>query len=179
MRWWWLVGAVVGCGGPPSDSDSGNTDSCTSEAIQLEVGTGEMQFLKLAAGDPVTLVHGPQGGWHVWTAIQSKFSEPEVSILPSITVPSMGGLTLSGDQQAQFVALLYDEATCDGAFAGLRAYVDTDQATGPTGLDLICALEGVEMELCVNVTDIVDGRSADQCVTVTAELDAVDVPNCP
>lgn len=47
--------------GPPEDGGS----------PRLEVGTGESTFVALNDGDPVELVHGPQGGYHVLVAVRA------------------------------------------------------------------------------------------------------------
>jgi hypothetical protein len=198
MSRWWTV-AVIGlaaCSGSPSgdgkDGDSGSTaEGCTSQDLSVVVGTGELAYEPLNAGDVVTTVHGPQGGWHIWTAVDVSFSEPQVSIQPTVTVPDYGDIQVSGNQQPQFVALSnYDETSCNGQFYGMRSFIDTDSAVldglcsggfepaCDNAQAVICALAGHEMDLCVTVADIVDGRSATSCTTVTAQLDPVDEPAC-
>jgi hypothetical protein len=43
---------LLGCGGAPA----------------VDVGTGADRFLPLHDGDVVPIIHGPQGGYHVWGA---------------------------------------------------------------------------------------------------------------
>ncbi|MBS2012501.1 MAG: hypothetical protein JST00_06430 [Deltaproteobacteria bacterium] len=40
--------------------------------LSVEVGTGTKDFVALADGDPVDLTYGPQGGFHIWTAVRVK-----------------------------------------------------------------------------------------------------------
>ncbi len=42
----------------------------TSPTLLVEVGTGASDYVPLADGDPVDLIYGMQGGWHVWTAVK-------------------------------------------------------------------------------------------------------------
>lgn len=37
----------------------------------FEVGTGTWRFEELGDGQPVDLIRGAQGGWHVWVAVRS------------------------------------------------------------------------------------------------------------
>lgn len=42
----------------------------TAPTLSVEVGTGSADYVPLADGDPVELIYGTQGGWHVWTAVR-------------------------------------------------------------------------------------------------------------
>ncbi len=114
----WMCGltalGLVGCsgGGTGTGEDSTGT-GCTTEDYYVEVGTGEFQFETLSDGDVVTMVHGPQGGWHIWTSVVTHGSEPEVRIRPAIEAPDLGIRVTDPDLES-FVALVYDDATCEG-----------------------------------------------------------------
>ncbi len=50
-------------------------DHCRSENAgppEVLLGVGETAWAPLAAGDTVTVVEGPQGGYHIWFAIETK-----------------------------------------------------------------------------------------------------------
>ena len=42
----------------------------TPSAFDVEVGTGDTDFQPLAEGAEVDLIHGVQGGWHIWTGFR-------------------------------------------------------------------------------------------------------------
>ncbi len=54
---------LTGCG-----SGAGSCDAPSSPAA-FELGTGEVCFARLAPGQTVPEIAGPQGGFHVWTAV--------------------------------------------------------------------------------------------------------------
>lgn len=66
------LSAVLACG----DGSSGRSPAelepvpSTPPSLEVEVGTGEVGFAPLSAGDEVELVYGPQGGYHIWTAVR-------------------------------------------------------------------------------------------------------------
>jgi hypothetical protein len=181
-RWGgWVLGISVGCsggGGPKGDTGSLVEGGCTSDDITIAPGTGAEAYVPLAAGDPVTLVHGPQGGWHIETAALVGHSEPEVSVDPRVTVPDLGGLEIVGEQEPSFIALVgYDEATCEGNFYNVRGFVDTEQGA-LSDQDFVCTLEGKALALDVTVADIATGRTSTAGVEVVGELDPADVAVC-
>ena len=42
----------------------------TPETLPVEIGTGDTGFLPLTDGEDAFIVFGPQGGWHIWTAVR-------------------------------------------------------------------------------------------------------------
>lgn len=42
----------------------------TPPTLQVDIGTGEADFVELTDGSPVGVVYGSQGGFHVWTAVR-------------------------------------------------------------------------------------------------------------
>ena len=56
--------ACAGCGasfaGPP----------------EVELGTGGDRFVAIHDGDTVAIVHGIQGGYHVWGAVRARYLDP-------------------------------------------------------------------------------------------------------
>src|SRR4029434_4969109 len=52
---------------------------CSMDAVSqpaVELGTGESHFEELIDGQDVTLIHGPQGGWHVWMSLRAQEIDP-------------------------------------------------------------------------------------------------------
>lgn len=67
-----LVLVLLACGAPSGDS-AADGDGC-DEAPEptLHIGTGELSYQALEGdGDPIELVHGPQGGFHVVLALEA------------------------------------------------------------------------------------------------------------
>lgn len=150
------------------------SDPLDCASPSLAVGTGEQAPVLLDAGDPVRLVHGPQGGWHVEVAGVITHTGPEIAVSPTLTVPD-SGLQLAGAQQPTFLALDgYDLQTCSGRFAGVRAYLDDPLPEGSIDQALICELHGQSLQLSVSAEDLASGAVATAQVTVEAERDPAD-----
>ena len=64
-RWGLLPLLLVGCGAGDPQGDCALSDDPT-----LEIGAGATTFETLQDGDPIELVHGPQGGYHLEIALR-------------------------------------------------------------------------------------------------------------
>ena len=66
-----IIALACGC-----NEVNGGADSAlapvpnTPSTLVVEVGTGESDWMPLRDGDTVSMIAGPQGGFHVWTAIR-------------------------------------------------------------------------------------------------------------
>lgn len=71
MRFAVLV-LLTACG--PSDEQPPGlvTVPSTASSLEVEVGTGNVDFEPIADGAGVPIIHGAQGGYHVWTAVRVK-----------------------------------------------------------------------------------------------------------
>jgi hypothetical protein len=67
----WFIALVLGCASSPT---SGND-------AQLELGTGTFRYEPLEDGAEVPLVHGAQGGWHVWLSVRASGIDEETGSL--------------------------------------------------------------------------------------------------
>src|SRR5689334_1921019 len=66
----WFAIAVAGCGDPPAEDTAAPDDGCAlAGEPTLVIGTGESAFEPVE--DSVELVHGPQGGYHVYVALEA------------------------------------------------------------------------------------------------------------
>jgi hypothetical protein len=176
MRWSLCALALVACdedkgageGETPTVQTSGSLPACASGDIALDVGAGELAYEPLVEGDILTIVHGPQGGWHIETAGFVQYSAREISILPVIRTED--GQPVTTNSQPEFKALVgYDDATCEGTFFNTRAFVSWAD---------ICELEGQTLELTLTVGDITSGRETTAVVRFVAALDPIDVELC-
>lgn len=65
-----LASAAVlfGCGGTETPASS---PSCEAQGtLQVELGTGLDSFQPVATNPEATVIFGPQGGYHIWTALR-------------------------------------------------------------------------------------------------------------
>lgn len=180
-----LIGiACSGSDDSGTDTTAGDDDDdvvytgCLAGGISVDPGTGPDAFVALSSGDEVTLVHGPQGGWHIDVAGMVSNTEELVQV-DATFVDTSSGTLVAGDQTGVRQALVgWDDTGCSGTFYGVRTFVD-DIAANVTQAD-ICALEGAELELTLTVTALEGDPPAVAEVTtmVTAVLDPADVAPC-
>ena len=121
-------------------------------------------------GDPATMVHGIQGGWHI--GLTGDAHGPQtLDVAVRITQVSTG-IQLAGDDNDFRMRLLsYDDEACEGTLTGMIAYLDD-----PGGVDqpYICSRVGEELHIWLSLTDPETGRSDSEEVTVVAVADPDD-----
>ncbi len=188
MRMVGLAALLLGCAGDDSGtSDDSGTDTdtpgpvdCLSQDMGLTLGWGLTTYTPLTESDDMVIVHGPQGGWHIEVAGELVNSGQEVSILPRFTVVGTGE-QIAGDQQEAYTALAsYDDLGCSGQFFGIRAFVDDFDSGGMTNQQYICGLDGQQVEMCITIGDLSNGRTVEECIVVTTRNDELDrTSNCP
>jgi len=185
----WSV-ALIGCpGGEPkgdpttADPTPTTTDpttstpavQCAAGATAVTPGTGRELVVALADGDPVIMVHGPQGGWHIELAGLVAETGELVSVEAVFTDPATGLPVAGVEQVANRIALVdWDPSTCAGDFYGVLVFLDdVDQS-------VVCDLAGVTLQLDVTVTGLEANPPivATASVAVRAELDPLDVDLC-
>ena len=62
---------MVGLAAWLSACASANVAPPPTEAL-LELGTGTARFIPLTDGAEVEMIHGAQGGWHVWVSVRAE-----------------------------------------------------------------------------------------------------------
>ncbi|MFT5454265.1 MAG: hypothetical protein ACI9K2_000741 [Myxococcota bacterium] len=127
----------------------------------------------LADGDPVQLVNGHQGGWHI--ALNASVRGPRDLWMHPVITRADTGEQLAGEDNTLTVRLwAWDPSTCIGLLTGLQARIDE-----PTHMDrdAICALAGARLNLMLEVTDLESDASATASVQVVAIPDPDD--DCP
>ena len=150
---WLGLSAALGC----ADLDPAEEELCG--APSLAVGTGEDRFVPLSEGDPIAIVHGMQGGWHVEVAGLISGVRPEIEVHATLTAPGLGDIALSGEQPPTALLLEgYDEESCTGAFSGIHALIDAPPGTSEG--DLACGLSGQVLSLSLSAVDLGSGREA-------------------
>jgi hypothetical protein len=83
-----LALAACGLGDAAATSDAGPDDVAADAGEPLlEIGTGRDGFVALHDGDELELIHGPQGGYHLWGAVRARNLAPaELTIDYAVTL---------------------------------------------------------------------------------------------
>ncbi|MFO0546925.1 MAG: hypothetical protein U0271_00990 [Polyangiaceae bacterium] len=79
-------GGTAGSGGAPITCDP------PANPADFAIGTGEVCFETLTAGQTVPLMEGPQGGYHVWLAVGCSDCGASVAIFYGAKDPTTGAL---------------------------------------------------------------------------------------
>lgn len=86
--------ALAGCAGPAPAGDASVTDApgdVPSPGVRIELGTGQLGWEPLApTGTHVELIHGPQGGYHLFGRVRFDTLGPDVYLRFRVT-PAEGG----------------------------------------------------------------------------------------
>lgn len=181
----WLLSAL-GCAPREGETDS----PCVGSAPELRPGTGSPRVVALADGDPITLVSGAQGGWHIELGGEVARVGPDVEVHATLLAPDLGDLQLSGQQPPTLLSLEgYDPERCSGFFVGLHALVDPQPGYDP--LSLVCALEGQSLSLSLSLVELssasegleheeeeTSGRGVSAVISLEGALDPADVLSC-
>ena len=156
------------------DTDGGvddtGTDSCWDKTPTIEVGTGETTFEPLEDGDPVVMVHGPQGGWHMLGSVRIHSMESIIEVSYTIT-DEISGVRVSDNTYR--VAVVVD-GECTGFYPGMYGYLTVDELVTPAANRPPELLSYKTLEMKMDVTDY-GGRTASKTVRVIAQPDPADV----
>jgi hypothetical protein len=165
----------------PDTADSGDTADtacaapsttlpaeCACETPSLEVGGGDASFEALAEGAPMTMVHGPQGGWHVAASVRLRNLSPIVALHYTIDA---GSVRVSDNR---YRVQVLPDGTCGGWYPSMYGYLNVaglvnGEADTPPEL-----LGGSELLLTIEAEDL-EGRTASGTLRATAALDPIDV----
>ena len=152
------------------------TPSCRCTEPSVTIGTGELEWEDLPDNAPLTMVHGPQGGWHMLGSAQVCGSRNVVTIHYTITHDNSA--TVVSDNTYR-VALVTDESSCCGYYPGMYGFIGVhEMAEGEldTPPELL-ACESLTMKMVVTDTG---GRSLSVEKSVIATPDPTDSTEpCP
>jgi len=159
-----LLLACTGDKGALNDSSA-----CGDAPATVEVGGGAMDFEPASDGDPVTMVHGPQGGWHVLASVRLDAVDPIVSLHYTIAVQPDGAVVSDNTYRVQIL----QDTPCGGYYPGMYGYLLVD-ALAEGELDTPPELlAGRELLLRIDIEDQA-GRTASDTLTAVAALDPMD-----
>ena len=108
---------------------------------EFEVGTGAYAFEAVTSGEVLEIVHGPQGGDHVWLGVRVVNMQPKRFHLESTMVTV-------GDEEVVGFPLFFDVdlfvgPSGDLEFAGLPLQVDPDEVRG---VEIRAMIEAVDRD---------------------------------
>jgi hypothetical protein len=134
------------------------------------LGTGDEAFVPLGSGDGVTMVHGPQGGWHILGSLQARHIHPVVDISYTIQSP-LHSETVSMNN---YRVLLTEGDDCTGTFVGMYGYLVGLPGEDFDDIYIPDLLGGLTLELKMEIRDL-NGVELTGTIEVMAELDPVDL----
>lgn len=171
------LAACTSCDGLPGHDSTACADtasvlpsSCACDVPTVEIGGGDIAFVEASDGMPATMVHGPQGGWHLLGSARMVNFAPIVTIHYTVTAVALGTVVSDNTYRVQMVA----ESDCTGFYPGMYGYLDvTDLASGEVDTPPE-VLAGQQLVLRMDVTDT-EGRLAEDELVVIAALDEADL----
>ena len=103
MAWLW-IGLAACSGEGEGDAATPPGDPCLpGPSPTLEIGTGDQGYLPMP--DPLEVVHGPQGGYHVVLAFEATYLDASAVVAGAVT-GTLGGEVVATSQP-------YLELRCD------------------------------------------------------------------
>jgi len=148
-------------------------EQCICSEPDFWMGSSTGEFIGLNDGDGVTMVYGPQGGWHIWGSVRAKNTRDVIKIHFRISDKESGVVVVDVTNQ---VALAMED-DCTGIYTGMYGFLDVLELSKgelDTPPELLCEHE---LELHMIVTDS-GGRKMEKTMDVIALPDDVDVNNC-
>jgi hypothetical protein len=103
----------------PEEINNCSENICYSKSPELQIGTGEYTWESLEENDPVMMVHGPQGGWHMLGSILVKNSNQIVEV--SFKIFTENDVLISDNNYR--VAMIMEEE-CQGYYPGMFGYLN-------------------------------------------------------
>ncbi len=143
---------------------------CGEGEPSIILGTGAEVFEPLTAGDSVTMVHGPQGGWHILGSLSARHIHPVVDISYTIDSPTHDERV----SMNEYRVLLRESEDCTGIFVGMYGYLVGLPGEEFEDIYIPDLLGGLPLHLNMSVTDL-NGVELTAQIEVIAQLDPVDV----
>lgn len=159
----WLFGVLMSaCAGSPTGDDS------AALGPEVHVGTGADTWEPLAEGDPLTMVHGPQGGWHLLGSLWVANEQGVVTV--HFTVDTDAGIRVADNL---YTVQLASDPRGGGVYPGMYAYLyvqELAEGEADTPPEL---LADTTLHLRMEVLDEAQRTGWDE-VRVKAALDPAD-----
>jgi hypothetical protein len=115
--------ATNGPSGPPGPVAVPNT----APTLAVDIGTGEISFEPLSDGGEVTLVHGPQGGFHIWTSVRVR--DPNITdVHVNLRARHEDGSAAGPPSSAAVLLAARPDGAADAT--GMRNFITAKEAAG-------------------------------------------------
>jgi hypothetical protein len=171
-----LLGACSSTDRQDSASDAASVD-CESAAPTAVIGTGEYAWEALAPGDEITMVHGPQGGWHILGSVRLDAMYENVEIRYTITDVPSGHVVSDNDYFVQQVPLDGCQGEVIGRYGYLSDYDELVSGESDTPWELLACHE---VTLAMSIVDRTWKKSVETSLTAIAVPDPADSTEpCP
>ncbi len=167
---------LVGCRAEPGDvlDDTGDPIEPT---VAVTIGGGESSWEPLDDGSELTMVHGPQGGWHMLGSVRTQGMDAIIAVEYVITADEHDGAVIS-DNFYRVQSLTDPDDETVHTYPGMYGYLTVDElADGEldTPPEL---LSWQDVTLTMTVTDD-SGRTASDTLQVVAAPDEEDLHLVP
>ncbi len=168
---------LMSCAGNPGPQtgDSQDTDTDTDTVADCP-DLPRIDWLSepgadpLVDGDTVTMVHGPQGGWHI--GLNAGIRGNRALVFHPYVERVLSGEQLAGDGNAYELVLAdWDGEACTGRMIGMVAYLDDPEGVNQ---EVICGLVGQQLRLGLTATDPAAQETVEASVLVVAQADPTD-----
>jgi hypothetical protein len=165
---------LLACGDRKRSSDETASSEPDPEACSgppvVVIGSSDHEFVPLDEGDPVVMVHGPQGGWHMLGSIQVFNSTQVVKVHFTITDLDSGVVVVDNSYQVALVL----EGECSGYFPGMYGYLNIDELKDGDANTPPELLSYHTMRMYMEIVDR-DEREGSAKLDVTAVPDPADI----
>ena len=167
---------VAGCTSTANDSDSNSGGGvCGSDQASIEIGTGSLDYEEFSEGDPVMMVHGPQGGWHMLGAIRATNTTSIIRI--AFEIRDLNSNVFISDTDYHVMLKMDEDEECTGIYPAMFGFLDvTDLVEGELDepAELLSYSE-VEMTMSIEDHSEPNPKTASASLIVTAIPDPQDV----
>ena len=164
----WLIGCT-GMKESADDSSTGTADPCFADAPLIQIGDGTMEFIPVAEGAKVTMIHGPQGGWHIAASVMVHHTDRIVEM--GYTIDLLSGTRISDNH---YRVQLKDMGDCSGFYTNMYGYLNVSalsEGEADTPPELIC---DQPIRLTIQAIDSA-GHEATSTLDVVTSPDPIDI----
>jgi hypothetical protein len=171
--------ALLGACSPDGQDTAGDDRpvDCETADPTAVIGTGEYEWESLSPGDEITMVHGPQGGWHILGSVRIDAMYENVEIHYTITDVPSGHVVSDNNYFVQQVPLDGCEGEVIGRYGYLNDYDELVSGKADTPWEILACHE---VTLAMSIADRTWKKLVEASIDVIAVPDPVDstVP-CP